>query len=135
MITKINHIGIAVKNLDEQIPFYRDVLGLDFKGVEEVEDQGVRIAMFAVGEVHIELLEPTSEESPVAKFIKKRGDGLHHIAYHTDDIEKEISRLVQNNIEMIDHIPRKGAHNTKIAFLHPKASGKILTEICGSEEN
>lgn len=135
MINKINHIGIAVQNLEKQIPFYRDVLRLDFKGIEEVKDQMVRVAMFGVGEVKIELLEPTSPDSPIAKYLEKKGEGLHHIAYQTDDIKSEISHLAKNNIQMIDEIPREGIHNSKIAFLHPKSSGKILTEICEVEED
>lgn len=134
MINKINHIGIAVQNLERQIPFYRDVLGLEFKGIEEVKEQMVRVAMFVVGEVQIELLESTSPDGPIAKYLEKKGEGLHHIAYQTDDIKSEISHLVQNNIQMIDQTPRKGAHNSKIAFMHPKSSGKILTEICEVEQ-
>ena len=134
MINKINHIGIAVQNLERQIPFYRDVLGLEFKGIEEVKEQMVRVAIFVVGEVQIELLESTSPDGPIAKYLEKKGEGLHHIAYQTDDIKSEISHLVQNNIQMIDQTPRKGAHNSKIAFLHPKSSGKVLTEICEVEQ-
>lgn len=130
MIQQINHIGIAVKSLDEHIPFYRDVLKLKMSPIEEVADQKVRVAMFRVGEVNIELLEPTSEESPIAKYIEKKGEGMHHVAYQTDDIEQEIDGLKSKDIQMIDQVPRKGAHDSQIAFLHPKASGKVLTEIC-----
>lgn len=133
MITKINHIGIAVARLDDQIPFYRDVLQLEFKGTDEVPDQKVRIAMFRVGEVRIELLEPTSPDSPIARFIEKRGAGIHHIAYQSDDIESDIRAFTAKNIEMIDDQPRSGVHGTRIAFLHPKSSGKVLTEICQTE--
>jgi len=132
MITQINHIGIAVKSLDEHIPFYRDILKMPFDGIEEVHDQKVRVAMFRVGEVRIELLEPTSDESPIAKFIEKKGEGMHHIAYQTDDVKKQIEEMRDNNIQMIDHEARSGAHGTQIAFLHPKSSGKVLTEICQS---
>ncbi len=130
MIQKINHIGIAVKSLDEQIPFYRDVLGLTLTGIEEVAEQNVRVAMFEVGEVHIELLEPLSENSPIAKFMEKKGEGMHHIAYQTDDIREELSGFREKGIRLIDSEPRAGAHETQIAFLHPKSSGRVLTEIC-----
>lgn len=130
MITQINHIGIAVKKLDEHIAFYRDILNLPFEGIEEVADQKVRVAMFRVGEVRIELLEPTGAESPITKFMEKRGEGLHHIAYQADDIVQQIEHLKKNKIELIDQEPRAGAHGTKIAFLHPKSSGRVLTEIC-----
>lgn len=130
MITKINHIGIAVARLDDQIPFYRDILQLEFKGIEEVPDQKVRVAMFQAGEVQIELLEPTSPDSPIARFIENRGEGIHHIAYQSDDIESDIHDFIAKNIRMIDEQPRAGAHGTRIAFLHPKSSGKVLTEIC-----
>ena len=130
MISKINHIGIAVKSLAEQIPFYRDVLQLELEDTEEVPDQKVKVAMFKVGEVRIELLEPTGESSPIAQFIAKRGEGMHHIAYHTNDIEQEIKSAREKGIQMIDKEPRTGAHDTKIAFMHPRSTGKVLTEIC-----
>lgn len=130
MITNINHIGIAVTKLADQIPFYRDILQLQFKGTEEVPDQKVRVAIFRVGEVQIELLEPTSPDSPIAKFIENRGEGIHHIAYQSNDIESDIRDFLAKNIRMIDEQPRAGAHGTRIAFLHPKSSGKVLTEIC-----
>ncbi len=132
MIKQINHIGIAVSSLENHIPFYRDILGLTALGTEEVPEQKVKVAMFQVGEVKIELLEPTSGESPVAKFIEKKGEGIHHIAYETDGIIKEIEGFQGKEIRMIDETPRDGAHGTKIAFIHPKSSGKVLTEICQS---
>jgi len=130
MINQINHIAIAVESIDEQIPYYRDILNLEFLGIEEVAEQKVRVAMFNVGNVKIELLEPTDENSPISKFLEKKGNGLHHIAFQTDNITKEINSLKNKNIKMIDEKPRVGAHNTKIAFIHPKSSGRILTEIC-----
>ena len=130
MIKKINHIGIAVSSLETQIPFYRDILGLESLGEEEVPDQKVKVAMFAVGEVKIELLEPTSADSPIAKYLEKKGDGIHHIAYETDGIITEIKHMEDSNIQMLDKTAREGAHGTKIAFLHPKSSGRVLTEIC-----
>ena len=129
MITQINHIGIAVKSLDEHIPFYRDHLALEFLGTEEIADQKVKVAMFKAGEVKIELLEPLSDDSPIAKYIEKKGEGMHHIAYQSDDIDKELAGFKEKNLRMIDEMPRDGAHGTKIAFLHPKSSAKVLTEI------
>jgi len=130
MIEKINHIGIAVKSLEEHIPFYRDVLHLSMSEIEEVADQKVKVAMFRVGEVNIELLEPTAEDSPIARFIEKRGEGMHHIAYQSDNITEELADFKARDIRMIDQEPRSGAHGSKIAFIHPKSSAKVLTEIC-----
>ena len=129
MIQKINHIGIAVASLEERIPFYRDVLGLPFKGMETIAEQKVRVAMFAAGEVNIELLEPTAPESPIAGFLEKKGEGMHHISYQVDDIERQIETVTAQGVEMIDPRPRDGAHGTRIAFLHPKSTGKVLTEL------
>lgn len=133
MITQIEHIGIAVKSLDDSIPFYRDVLQLEFSGVEEVADQKVKVAMFKVGEVKIELLEATTADSPIAKFIEANGAGMHHIAYQSDNIINQLEELQKKNIRMIDAVPRRGAHGTQIAFIHPKSSGRVLTEICQME--
>lgn len=130
MLTKINHIGIAVKSLEESLPFYRDNLGMSFAGIEDVAEQKVRVAMLQVGESKIELLEPTSEDSPVARFIEKNGAGIHHIAYEVADIEAAIAKLAAEGVRMIDEKPRCGAHDTRIAFLHPKSSGSVLTELC-----
>ncbi len=130
MLTKINHIGIAVKSLDETVPFYRDSLGMALAGIEEVAEQKVRVAMLRVGESLIELLEPTSEDSPVAKFIEKNGAGIHHIAYEVADIEAAIAKLCAEGARMIDEKPRNGAHGTRIAFVHPKSSHGVLTELC-----
>lgn len=130
MLTKINHIGIAVQSLDATIPFYRDNLMMTFAGIEEVPEQKVRVAMLAVGESMIELLEPTSEESPVAKFIEKNGAGIHHIAYEVTDIEAAIAKLLADGARMVDEKPRNGAHGTRIAFIHPKSSNGVLTELC-----
>ncbi|RLE17262.1 MAG: methylmalonyl-CoA epimerase [Acidobacteria bacterium] len=130
MIQKINHIGIAVLSLESQIPFYRDVLQLTFLGEETVVEQKVKIAMFQCGEVKLELLEPTGPDSPVAAFLEKKGPGIHHIAFETDSVEGEIEALESAGIRLIDHQPRNGAHGTKIAFVHPASSGRILTELC-----
>jgi methylmalonyl-CoA/ethylmalonyl-CoA epimerase len=134
MIRKINHIGIAVHALEESVPFYRDVLGLEYLGEEEVPEQKVKVAMFQVGEVKIELLEPATEDSPVAKHLEKKGEGIHHIAYETDEVVDAIDELREKGIELIDKKPREGAHCMKIAFLHPKSTGKVLTEICSCED-
>lgn len=129
MIEKINHVAIAVRSLEEHIPFYRDILNLEYRGTEVVEDQKVRLAVFRVGEVQIELLEPTSGDSPIAGFIDKRGEGMHHISYQVDDIEAQIADLKEKGIRMIDETPRGGAHDSRIAFIHPKSSAKVLTEL------
>ena len=134
MIKRINHIGIAVASLEKQIPFYRDILRLEDLGREEVPDQKVKVAMFKIGEVKIELLEPTSGNSPIAKFLEKKGDGIHHIAFESDGIVEEIGFFTEKGIEMLDKTPREGAHGTLIAFLHPKSSGRVLTEICQTKE-
>lgn len=130
MLTKINHIGIAVKSLEETLPFYRDNLGMKFMGIEDVAEQKVRVAMLQIGESKIELLEPTSEDSPVAKFIEKNGAGIHHVAYEANDIEAAIAKLLSEGARMIDEKPRPGAHGTRIAFIHPKSSNGVLTELC-----
>ncbi len=134
MIKKINHVGIAVKSLEESIPFYKDVLGLKPAGTDFVAEQKVNVAMFLAGEVRIELLEPTSPDSPIAKFIEKKGEGIHHIAYETDNVQLEIENMLSKDVVMIDKEPRKGAHGTKIAFIHPKSSGKVLTELTETGE-
>jgi methylmalonyl-CoA/ethylmalonyl-CoA epimerase len=127
---KISHIGIAVRNLEDAIPFYRDSLGMEFEGTEVVAEQKVKVAFLAVGESRIELLEPTAEDSPVAKFIEKNGEGIHHIAYEVDDLQASLDRLRQEGIRLIDEKPRGGAHGAEIAFLHPKATRGVLTELC-----
>jgi methylmalonyl-CoA/ethylmalonyl-CoA epimerase len=130
MTRKIDHIGIAVKNLEETLPFYRDVLGLEYMGTEEVVSQKVRVAMFQIGESRIELLEPTSSESPIAVFLDKKGQGIHHIAYRVDDLEKDLENMKGKNIDLIDRKPRTGACGSSIAFIHPRSSGRVLTELC-----
>ncbi len=130
MLKKINHIGIAVKSLETSIPFYRDQLGMVFEGTEEVPDQKVRVAFLQIGESRIELLEPTAEDSPIAKYLEKKGEGIHHMAYEVDDIEIALADLKEKGVRLIDETPRLGAHNSLIAFLHPKATGGVLTEIC-----
>lgn len=130
MIQKIDHIGIAVKSLDEAVEFYEKTLGLKCEGREEVADQKVKTAFFHVGEVHIELLEATAPDSPVAKFIEKKGEGIHHIAYGTDDLSAQLEDLKSKECRLIDEKPRDGAGGKEIAFLHPKATYGVLTEMC-----
>jgi methylmalonyl-CoA/ethylmalonyl-CoA epimerase len=130
----INHIGIAVRSIDAQREFYEQILEAHYEHVEEVPDQQVRVAFFLVGppgcEVRIELLEPTSDDSPIARHIDKRGEGLHHIAYTVTDIDKRLEQLRERGVRLIDDTPRLGAHQQMIAFLHPKSTGGTLTEIC-----
>ncbi|HNW82868.1 MAG TPA: methylmalonyl-CoA epimerase [bacterium] len=128
MKRKINHIGIAVNNIEEFVTLYRDVLGLKYSGEEVVEDQKVKVAFFDIGESRIELLQPTSPDSPVAKFIEKRGEGMHHLAVSSENVEADIEKMKKKGIKLIDEVPRRGAHGTKIAFIHPKET-KILLEL------
>jgi methylmalonyl-CoA/ethylmalonyl-CoA epimerase len=132
VLHKINHIGIAVQSIDAVIPFYRDQLGMEFLGSEDVPEQKVRVAMLCVGESKIELLEPLSSDSPVAKFLEKSGQGIHHVAYEVADLQSAIAKLVAEGSRMIDEKPRNGAHGSLIAFVHPKSSHGVLTELCQS---
>ena len=129
MIEKIGHIGIAVRSLEESIPLYRDVFGLPFLGIEEVAEQKVKVAMFDVGGVHIELLEPTSEDSPIAKFMEKNGPGMHHICYKVDDVDESLNEIGAKGIRLIDETSRGGAGGTRVGFLHPKSTGSVLVEL------
>lgn len=126
----INHIGIAVKSIEEQRPFYEQVLRAEFEAIEEVPSQKVKVGFFKVGGVRLELLEPTDPSSSVAGFLEKRGEGLHHVAYTVDDIDKRLAELKAGGVRLIDEAPRPGAHATRIAFVHPKSSGGVLTELC-----
>lgn len=126
----LNHIGIAVQAIDDQKPYYENTLGLEFEGYEDVPSQKVRVGFFRLGDVRIELLEPTEPDSPVGKFIEKRGEGLHHVAYTVDDIQARIDEIKTAGLRMIDEQPRPGAHHMQIAFLHPKSSHGVLTELC-----
>jgi len=129
MLKKIDHIGIAVKDIDATAKFYKEMLGLEFLGIEEVADQKVKVAFFEIGETHIELVCPTSSESAVAKHLEKKGEGIHHICYATDDIVAELARLKEQGARLVDEKPRLGAHGAKIAFIHPKTSKGVLTEL------
>ncbi|MCC8034474.1 MAG: methylmalonyl-CoA epimerase [Rikenellaceae bacterium] len=129
-VSHIEHLGIAVKSLEEAIPYWENILGLECYNIEEVADQKVKTAFFKVGDVKIELLEATSQDSPVAKFIEKKGQGVHHIAFAVDGIEEALEEVSSKGIELIDKAPRKGAEGLDIAFLHPKSTFGVLTEFC-----
>jgi len=130
MIKKIDHIGIAVTDLEQQIEFYSKILGLSCTAVEDVPDQKVKVAIFPVGDVRVELLQPTSSDSPIAKFIEKKGEGIHHIAYLVDDLSGNLQRLQEHGVQLIDKQPRAGAGGHQIAFVHPKSTFGVLTELC-----
>ncbi|MDR1583021.1 MAG: methylmalonyl-CoA epimerase [Prevotellaceae bacterium] len=129
-ITHIEHIGIAVKSLETAIPFYENVLGLKCYNIEEVVDQKVKTAFFKVGQTKIELLESTDPEGAIGKFIEKKGEGIHHIAYATNGVQTSLDDVAGKGIQLIDKAPRKGAEGLNIAFLHPKSTFGVLTELC-----
>lgn len=126
---KVDHIGIAVKNLDETLKFYTEILGLELGGTEVVEEQKVRVAFLPIGDTEIELLESTSDDGPIAKFIEKNGEGMQHIAFKVDDIDEAIAYMQEKGMRMIDEQPRYGAGGAKIAFVHPKSSNRVLVEL------
>jgi len=126
---KISHLGIATKGIDEALRFWEESLGLENVHTEVVEDQKVRVAMLPLGESRIELLEPTSEDSPISKFLEKRGGGIHHVAVEVDDIEAALAKLKANGARLIDEAPRVGAEGCLVAFVHPAASGGVLLEL------
>ncbi len=130
-ISHIEHLGIAVKSIEEVLPYYENVLGLKCYNIEEVTDQKVKTAFLKVGQTKIELLEPTCEESTIAKFIEKRGEGVHHVAFAIEDgVANALAEAEAAGIRLIDKAPRKGAENLNIAFLHPKSTIGVLTELC-----
>jgi len=129
-ITHIEHIGIAVKNLEESIKFYESVLGLKCYNIEEVKDQKVKTAFFKVGQTKIELLESTDPEGPIGKFIEKKGEGIHHMAYAVKGIQQALTEAEKQGVQLIDKTPRKGAEKLDIGFLHPKFTLGVLTELC-----
>lgn len=133
MVKKVDHIGVAVKSLDEALKFYTEVLGLDLQGIEVVEDQKVKVAFLPVGDAEIELLESTDPEGPIAKYIEKKGAGLQHIAFRVDDIEKALDEMREKGVRLIDEKPRYGAGGAKIAFLHPKSTYGVLVELSERE--
>jgi methylmalonyl-CoA/ethylmalonyl-CoA epimerase len=130
ILSHIEHIGIAVKNLDESIKFYEEILGLKCYAIEEVADQKVKTAFFQIGQTKIELLESTDAEGPIGKFIEKRGEGIHHLAFAAKGLESSLNELKEKGIKLIDEKPRKGAEGLNIAFIHPKATYGVLTELC-----
>jgi len=134
MMKKINHIGVAVENLNEAMKLYSESLGLEIEGTEEVKEQRVKVAFIPVGESRIELIESTDPNGPIAKFIKSRGEGIHHIALEVDHIEDALQKLKERGVQLIDEKPRIGAHKMKIAFLHPKSTKGVLLELCEKQE-
>jgi len=133
VLDKIDHIGIAVSDLEKTMQFYRDQLNLEFKGTEVVEEQKVKVAFFPIGESKLELLEPTVADSPVGKFIEKKGQGVHHLAFRVQNLEEKLARLKEQGVALIDEKPRYGAGGARIAFLHPKSTGGVLVELCERE--
>ena len=129
-LTHIEHLGIAVKSLEEAIPYYENVLGLKCYAVEEVTDQKVKTAFFKIGQTKLELLEPTCPESTIAGFIEKRGEGIHHLAFATDDVAACLAEAEEKGVRLIDKAPRAGAEQMMIAFIHPKSTKGVLTEFC-----
>lgn len=132
--THIEHIGIAVKSLDEAIPFYENVFGLKCYAVEEVAEQKVKTAFFMVGQTKIELLESTDPEGPIGKFVEKKGEGIHHLAFAVENLQEGLNETAEKGVKLIDQSPRKGAEGLNIAFLHPKSTFGVLTELCEHPE-
>jgi len=130
MIQKIDHLGIAVRSIADSVAYYEKALGLKCGAVEEVPSQKVRTAFFAVGDVHLELLEPTSPDSPIAKFLETRGEGIHHIAFRTDGIMDQLNQAREAGVRLIHEVPFEGAADQLVAFLHPKSTFGVLTELC-----
>jgi len=137
MIRKIQHIGIAVRSLSEAVPFYRDVLGLEFLGIEEVAEQKIRAAIFRVGESTIEVIESTAPDGPVGRFLEKNGEGIHHLCFQVGDAAAALSHARGKGVRLIDEAPRVGVHGMRIGFLHPKSTFGVLTEFAqeGGEEH
>lgn len=129
-ILKIDHVGVAVNSINDSENFWKEIMGLEFEGSETVEEQKVTTAFFPVGESEIELLESTSPEGPVAKYIEKKGEGMQHIAFRVENIEEALLELKEKGVRLIDQTPRIGAGGAKIAFLHPKATSGVLVELC-----
>jgi len=129
-LTHIEHLGIAVKSLETAIPFYEEVFGLHCYAIEEVAEQKVKTAFFMVGQTKIELLESTDPEGPVGKFIEKKGEGIHHLAFAAEGLQESLDILAEKGVTLIDKTPRKGAEGLNIAFLHPKSTFGVLTELC-----
>jgi methylmalonyl-CoA/ethylmalonyl-CoA epimerase len=130
MIKKVDHIGLAVHSLEKTLPFYQEVLNLPLLAIEEVESEKVRVAFLQVGETNIELLEPTSMDSPIAQFIEKRGEGIHHVAFGVESIQERINEIKLKGIRMVQDVPKVGAHGAQVAFMHPKSTNGVLYELC-----
>ena len=130
MINRIDHLGIAVRSLDQAVQYYENALGLRCSGIEEVASQKVRTAFFDVGGTHVELLEPTAPDSPIAAFLEKRGEGIHHVAFATDDIDRQLATAKAAGVKLIHEVPFDGAAGKLVAFLHPKSTYGVLTEFC-----
>lgn len=131
---KIAHIGIAVHSIDHALPFYTDTLGLALVGVETVESEGVKVAFLKIGESRFELLEPLRDDAPIKKFLDKRGEGIHHIAIDVDDMDERLMQYKRGGVDLINEEAKKGAHNSRIAFIHPKAANGVLLELCQQHE-
>ncbi|MBU1095597.1 MAG: methylmalonyl-CoA epimerase [Ignavibacteriae bacterium HGW-Ignavibacteriae-2] len=132
-LTHIEHIGIAVNNLEESIKYYENILGLKCYAVEEVKDQKVKTAFFKIGQTKIELLESTEPDGPIGKFLEKKGEGVHHLAFSVKNLPESLKEVEEKGIRLIDAVPRKGAEGLNIAFLHPKSTNGVLTELCSEE--
>jgi len=130
MLKKINHIAIAVNNIEEAAKFYQNVMGLNLSGIEVVKAQKTRVGFFKIGESNIELVQPSETDSPVAKYLESKGQGIHHICFEVDDVEAEVKAFLEKGAAMVDQKPRPGAHDTKVAFVHPKSSNGVLIELC-----
>jgi len=130
MLKKINHIAVAVNNLEEAAKFYQTVLGLNLSGIEVVTAQKTRVGFFKIGESNIELVQPAEPDSPLVKFLETKGPGIHHICFEVDDVEAEVKAFLEKGATMVDQKPRPGAHHTKVAFVHPKSSSGVLIELC-----
>lgn len=129
-VLRLDHVGIAVKSLDETLKFYTDVLGLDLANTEIVEEQKVKVAFLPIGDTEVELLESTADDGPIAKYIERNGEGVQHLAFQVENIEEAIAEMQEKGMRMIDEMPRYGAGGAKIAFMHPKSSYRVLVELC-----
>ena len=127
---KLAHIGIAVKSIQEKLKIWRDIFGLKLQMIEDVPEQKIKVAVLEIGDINIELIEPSGEDSTVNKFIEKRGEGLHHLCFEVENIDSVLSEMKKQGIKLIDEVPRKGASGKKIAFIHPKDMGGVLIELC-----
>ncbi len=129
MITKLDHIAIAVQDIEEASRFYTEMLGLEVSGIEELPKEKVKVAFIPIGDTRIELVQPLTEDSPISGFLQKRGQGLHHLCFQSDDIQEDVRVMVDAEARMLDKTPRPGSHNSQIAFVHPKANSGVLTEL------